>query len=383
MSTTNISWNDVAGTIVGGTIAPLTGVLTATHKIITINKNNITGVGLSDHVLRVYTNIDMSDIVRYQNGICNIAKVVTSWAEINSTPNTIAINSETASQFIINDSLASSEQELNTLLDTTPIKLLYPLVTPVTYQLTPVEIRSLLGVNNIWADCGPVNVRYFVQSTQPMIDYIDDKTPVFFDADYNYSTSTVSLINGITSTDIKNYLTTHKNANVFIRVRNYSSVEMYRLREYSPNYFADFASPANVFDADGTKSTRIDYLRLDLTQETSDFTTDYIIVSGNETDEAVFDVTFSNNTYTLTDITAGDLYTYASTHDNVKLKLATAGGASEFFYLTSSGTYYAYFINALFTTMPGSQTPVLYVRELHAAAGDSGSTLSVVEKNIS
>ena len=158
---------------------------------------------------------------------------------------------------------------------TTGAQVVYPLTTPVTYQLTPTEIRSLLGLNNVWADCGPVNVRYFVQSTQPMIDYID------------------------------------------------------------------------------------------------------------ETDEAVFDVTFSNNTYSLTDITAGNLYTYASTHDNVKLKLATAAGASEFFYLASSGAYYAYFINALFTTMPGSQTPVLYVRELHAAAGDSGSTLSVVEKNIS
>ena len=65
---------------------------------------------------------------------------------------------------------------------TTGAQVVYPLTTPVTYQLTPTEIRSLLGINNVWADCGPVNVRYFVQSTQPMIDYIDDKTPVFFDA---------------------------------------------------------------------------------------------------------------------------------------------------------------------------------------------------------
>ena len=109
----------------------------------------------------------------------------------------------------------------------------------------------------------------------------------------------------------------------------------------------------------------------------------YIPNSNFPTDhEGVFDVTFSNNTYSLTDITAGQLYIYANTHSNVKLKLHTLTGSDEYFYLTGCGGYYAYFINALMTTMPGSQTPVLYVRELHAAAGDTGSTLTVVEKNI-
>lgn len=160
---------------------------------------------------------------------------------------------------------------------TTGAQVVYPLTDPITYQLTPTEIRSLLGVNNVWADCGPVNVRYFVQNTQPMIDYIDDKTPVFFDAAEDLSTYDVSLV-GATSTDIKNYLLANKNANIVIRVKRYSTILLYYLREYSPNYFAEFATHAVIFDAEGTKSMRIDYLRLDLTQETSDFTDDYIIL---------------------------------------------------------------------------------------------------------
>ena len=39
--------------------------------------------------------------------------------------------------------------------------LVYELATPVTYQLTNQQvIETLKGVNNVWADCGPVSVEY-------------------------------------------------------------------------------------------------------------------------------------------------------------------------------------------------------------------------------
>ena len=40
----------------------------------------------------------------------------------------------------------------------TPFAVCYELATPVTYQLTPQEVESLLGVNNIWSDSGDVTV---------------------------------------------------------------------------------------------------------------------------------------------------------------------------------------------------------------------------------
>lgn len=42
----------------------------------------------------------------------------------------------------------------------TGAQVVYELATPITYQLTPVEVTTRLGENNIWADCGPVDVRY-------------------------------------------------------------------------------------------------------------------------------------------------------------------------------------------------------------------------------
>ncbi len=41
-----------------------------------------------------------------------------------------------------------------------PTQISYLLATPITYQLTPQEILTLLGQNNIWADTGDVEVSY-------------------------------------------------------------------------------------------------------------------------------------------------------------------------------------------------------------------------------
>ena len=58
------------------------------------------------------------------------------------------------------------------------VQLVYELATPITYQLTPTQVKSLLGSNNIWADTGDVNVIYFrnAKSTQAIKDIIDTTT---------------------------------------------------------------------------------------------------------------------------------------------------------------------------------------------------------------
>lgn len=48
------------------------------------------------------------------------------------------------------------------IVQSEPIQLLYQLATPVTYQLTSAEmLTTLLGENNIWADCGEVSLEYW------------------------------------------------------------------------------------------------------------------------------------------------------------------------------------------------------------------------------
>lgn len=50
--------------------------------------------------------------------------------------------------------------EFNELLASHPINLVSKLATPITYTLTPTEIRTLLGKNNVWNDCGDTDVEY-------------------------------------------------------------------------------------------------------------------------------------------------------------------------------------------------------------------------------
>lgn len=40
-------------------------------------------------------------------------------------------------------------------------KLVYPIVNPITYQLTPQTVKTLIGRNNIWSDAGDVEVQYW------------------------------------------------------------------------------------------------------------------------------------------------------------------------------------------------------------------------------
>ena len=55
------------------------------------------------------------------------------------------------------------------------VQLVYELATPQTYQLTPVEVKTLLGLNNVWADTGDVEVQYRADTKM----YIDCKNTDF------------------------------------------------------------------------------------------------------------------------------------------------------------------------------------------------------------
>lgn len=50
------------------------------------------------------------------------------------------------------------------------IGVIYELATPIFFKLTPTEVKTLLGYNNIWADTGEVKVSYYAD---PYLHFID------------------------------------------------------------------------------------------------------------------------------------------------------------------------------------------------------------------
>ena len=53
----------------------------------------------------------------------------------------------------------------------TDIEVVYELATPLTYQLTPQEVKTLKGQNHVWCDAGDVDLTYVADTKL----YIDNK----------------------------------------------------------------------------------------------------------------------------------------------------------------------------------------------------------------
>lgn len=77
------------------------------------------------------------------------------------------------------------------------LQIVYPLATPITYTLTPTEIDGILttlyGTNNIWADCGDVDVTY-AADTKLYIEHLIQPTEDDMTADNAIASGTFFMI---------------------------------------------------------------------------------------------------------------------------------------------------------------------------------------------
>lgn len=81
------------------------------------------------------------------------------------------------SVFVFNDfdNVIADSTEMKTYLQQqysagTPVQVSYKLATPVTYSLTPGQVKTLLGVNNLFADCGSITEVLYPADTKLYVD---------------------------------------------------------------------------------------------------------------------------------------------------------------------------------------------------------------------
>lgn len=67
------------------------------------------------------------------------------------------------------DSQHASVSLSNFLAEMGDEQIVYPLATPQTFQLTPQEIQTLLGVNNVWSEDGDVEITYNIPITNLLV----------------------------------------------------------------------------------------------------------------------------------------------------------------------------------------------------------------------
>ena len=156
---------DLGQTVYGGTLDVVTGELVVDRAMVTLDGSSDEAWVFNDSYggFRTYledANIDgipqeqllsSSFIGNAQRGVYHAGK--------QGVLLTYTATSGVDVKFVFFTTGTTDISLWRTWLESNPTQLVYPLATPQTYQLTPQEVRTLLGTNNVWSD-GDVSVTY-------------------------------------------------------------------------------------------------------------------------------------------------------------------------------------------------------------------------------
>lgn len=172
-----ISWQTEAGTVYGGYVDVVSGVLTVDRAtvLLTGTEQFQTGGAVgSDYRYGLPLNTTSWQSVKQGNGT-----YFSNYFEAQA----VGLNSASWGEFYISSSwlvIHDKDKTFASLDDfktwvaacysgNEPIQISYELATPTTYQLTPTQVALLLGTNNVWSDTGDTEVTY-VADTKKYID---------------------------------------------------------------------------------------------------------------------------------------------------------------------------------------------------------------------
>ena len=168
----NVDWSTQAGTVYGGTLDVVTGVLTVDKAIVDLGSINWTyesgyaypyfiGTMPNDCVVGSTVQGQISVLCSIYESIQNIGASEFRTADHNCQ---CCLNSNVSTRrLLVQNSAYTDAATFKTAMN--GVKLVYDLETPLTYQLTPQEIEALVGTNNIWTSSGDVSVTVVTPET--------------------------------------------------------------------------------------------------------------------------------------------------------------------------------------------------------------------------
>lgn len=192
-TTIPITFSTEAGTVYGGTLDVTTGVLTVTWGEIDLSRLVWTyNTSLIANVPVFVTGNISSRKSGSMNMLCSVYKTYSGLRPNIPDKAVTSYNATNSSAIVIRDDAYSDVASFRNAI--TGVNFICELATPQTYQLTPIEVLTLLGANTIYADTGDTSVNYRADPTL----YADKR-----------STATRSIIAGIepTMTASKAYTT--------------------------------------------------------------------------------------------------------------------------------------------------------------------------------
>lgn len=162
--TYTITFPAEAGTVYGGTLDVTNGVLTVDRKLYTFTGNEQFGVVTSTHNFFRWYSVDFINTIpdwKTPNAIklSSYPSTIKAYWDAGADTNKSAWTVRSAAGVCFrNDDYSTASEFAASLVGQ---DMLYELENPVTYQLTPTEVKTLLGVNSIQANTGDVEVEYY------------------------------------------------------------------------------------------------------------------------------------------------------------------------------------------------------------------------------
>lgn len=199
--TYDITFPSEAGTVYGGTLNVTTGVLTVDMAIVDMGTLNWMYYSAQKRIVaEVNSGKPANDNIGL-DGACSVYKVVNTSYRLAPDKSVVIGNnfiSNSYAAMVVHDEDYTDAETFKTAVSGQT--LVFPIRTPVTYQLTPTEVTTLLGTNNVWADTGDSTVEYRAD-TKLYIDgvYVDYRTmlaPVesTYTATRNYTTGQLLIV---------------------------------------------------------------------------------------------------------------------------------------------------------------------------------------------
>lgn len=146
-------------TVYGGTLDVTTGELTVDRAMVDLGSLSWSRYTGGTNIPVFYTLYDIQNMKpgNGNNAKCSIYRCQ-GWTSLNSRIDKSVEIHPTLRRPYIADSAYTDAGTFKSAMS--GVQLCYKLAEPITYQLTPTEIRSLLGTNNIFADTGDSTVEY-------------------------------------------------------------------------------------------------------------------------------------------------------------------------------------------------------------------------------
>lgn len=159
VSTSTITFPNPPGTVYGGTLDVTTGVLTVDRAMADLGTFTYTRMELPapvtgrGYVFRA-SNFNMK--TNSTKCVCSEYPYLGSYIPLGTHDK--AVGYIYAKNICVRDDDYTDATDFATAMS--GVQLVYELETPITYTLTPQEVSTLLGQNNIWADAGDTTVEY-------------------------------------------------------------------------------------------------------------------------------------------------------------------------------------------------------------------------------